>query len=57
MEYEIGKKIETWFSDSEDGKSVILDIKPYTGKYKEYFTLVIKVSAPRTKRGYMEFVA
>jgi len=52
--YKIGDKIETWFSGKEDGKSTILEIRPYEGKYKQYCTHVLKVTAPRTKRGWME---
>jgi len=35
----------------------ILDIKPYTGKFKEHFTVVLKLHAPTTKRGFMEMAA
>jgi len=51
---QIGDKVLTWFSDQSDGKSVVIDVTPYTGRYKDDFTHVLKLSAPRTRRGWME---
>lgn len=51
---QVGDKIETWFSDKPDGKSTILAVYPYRGKYKEYFTHTLKLTAPRTQAGSLE---
>jgi hypothetical protein len=50
----VGALISTWFSRSPSGKSRILEILPYTGRYPQYFDCVLKVTAPATKQGYME---
>jgi len=50
----VGDKIETWFSDSPDGQSTVLAIEPYRGKYTQDFTHVLRVTAPRTRRGWLE---
>ena len=48
-------RIKTWFSGCEDGYSTVLeDPQLYTGLYRESFTHVLKVSALKTKRGWME---
>jgi hypothetical protein len=56
-EYKVGDKIETPFSDRPDGMSTILEIYPYHSfreEYRKMFSLVLRVTAPRTKRGWME---
>lgn len=50
----IGDRITTWFSDMPDGKSTITGIYPYRGKYKESFTHVLILTAPRTQAGTLE---
>lgn len=49
--FKIGDKILTWFSDREDGMSIIVDIQPYTGKYPELYDVVLEVTAPGTPLG------
>lgn len=49
----VGDKIETWFSDQEDHMFTIIAIEPYRGKYTEYFTHTLKVTAPRTKAKWL----
>lgn len=44
----------TWFSDSPDGLSTVLAVEPYRGKYRQWFTHVLRLTAPRTQRGWME---
>lgn len=55
--YRIGDKVETFFSDAPDGKSTVLEVEPYRGRYTQYFTVVLKLTAPRTKRGWIEMAA
>jgi hypothetical protein len=50
----IGDKYPTWFSGNADGLSIILGIFPYAGQYKDWFTRVIRLSAPSTMRGWMD---
>jgi len=53
----IGDHISTWFSDREDGYSIVMDEpEKYTGRYPESFTHVLRVTAPRTQRGWMEIL-
>ena len=52
----IGDTILTWFSDSPDKVSTIIDIKPYTGRYPMAFNCVLVLSAPRTRKGTIEMV-
>ena len=51
---QVGDEIETWFSDTPSGKSRILDIRPYRGKYPEFFTHMVVVTAPRIRAGKLE---
>jgi len=50
----VGDKVLTWFSDESDGKSTVLEVIPYTGRYTDMYTHVLKLTAPRTSRGWME---
>ena len=50
----IGDRVTTWFSDEPDGKSTVLEVKPYTGMYQQCFDTVLVVTAPRTRQGKME---
>ena len=50
---EIGDKMQTWFSDTEDGFSTVLAIYPYVGKYTKMFKRTVRVTAPRTRRGWI----
>lgn len=50
----VGDKVLTWFSDNPDGKSTVLEVTPYTGLYTDMYTHVLKLTAPRTSRGWME---
>jgi hypothetical protein len=50
----IGSKYPSWFSDRPDGLSTIIAVEPYEGRYSDHFTHVLRLSAPRTKRGWME---
>jgi hypothetical protein len=48
----VGDLFPTWYSDREDGMSTVISISPYTGSYD--YTHVLRLSAPRTHRGWME---
>jgi hypothetical protein len=47
----VGDKIaDPWWES--DGR--ILEVRPYDGRYKDYFTWIVKVTAFNTKRGWLE---
>lgn len=53
----VGDKITTWFSDCPDGQSTIVAVQPYHSfnpSYRDMFKWVVRVTAPRTSRGWME---
>ena len=50
----IGDPIEVCFSGREDGIATVLDVFPYTGRYPDWFTHVVRFSAENTSRGWME---
>lgn len=50
----VGDKYPTWYSGNANGLSTVLDIFPYTGPYKKWFTHVLRLTAPSTARGWME---
>lgn len=52
--YKKGDRYHTWFSGREDGMSTIIDVLPYHGKYPQWFTNVLVLSADRTKSGKLE---
>ena len=47
----IGDMVDTFW-----GPSKVLEIYPYTGIYPQWFKFVLKVEAPRTRRGWMEIL-
>jgi hypothetical protein len=50
----VGDKIKTWFSGEPGGYSTILAVYPYYGRYTESFQWVIKATATKTRRGWLE---
>ena len=53
--YKPGDKIRTWFSENADGMSTVLKVSAYTGRYTHLgYKQVLKVTAPRTRRGWLE---
>ena len=53
----VGKTIPTWFSDRWDGRSAILYVAPYHGKYRDAFDCVLTLTAPRTPKRSIEMAA
>jgi len=47
---EVGDTIHLWFSKIPNN---VLEVRPYDGKFTEYYTHIIKVKA-NTKKGWME---
>lgn len=43
-----------WAGDQPDGSASVLAVFPYDGVYKELFTHVLRLSAPNTRRGWLE---
>lgn len=54
MKPNVGDYYPTWFSGRYDGRSVVLEVRPYTGRFPQWFTWVVRVTAPRTDRQWME---
>ena len=48
--------METWFADNPEGMSEVLKVERYRGAYPQWFSWVVRVTAPRTKRRWMEIV-
>lgn len=46
----IGKRIPFWAARTPDGKSVILEVRPYKGVYRNYFDCIVKLEAFRANR-------
>jgi len=50
----VGDKVLTWFSDMDDGKSMIVAVRPYDGKYKDDYKYWVTLTAPRTRARVLE---
>jgi hypothetical protein len=59
----VGDDFRVWWETgrkSADGHywlARVLEVLPYTGKYPQFFTCVLVLEAPRTKRGKLEMAA
>lgn len=51
----VGSQVPMWFSGSPDGMSTVLEVMPYRGRYTSLFHWTVKVTALRTKRGWVEY--
>jgi hypothetical protein len=56
MKPKVGDMMSTWFSDQPDGMSRVLAVEPYRGRYTQWFAWTVRLTAPRTRRGWMEMV-
>ncbi len=56
MPPKVGDEIESWCSGTEDNIATILAVEPYTGRYPQWFTYVVRFTALNTQRGWMETV-
>jgi len=48
---EVGDTIYTWASGREDGMATVLEVRPYTGRYPEFFSCIVTHTVER-KHGY-----
>ena len=46
----VGHVIDYWFNHV----ATILEVKPYKGLYPQWFKWFVKLSAPNTRRGWLE---
>ena len=46
----VGDQLDMWFSGG-----VVVNVRPYTGRYPQWFTLFVSVTAIDTVNGTMEF--
>lgn len=58
MTYKIGDLYPVWWStgitEDEWNYAYILAIRPYVGPYEKEFKYILRLSAPSTKRGWVE---
>lgn len=58
--YRVGQLYPVWW-DTEDGKEQhearILGVRKYTGIFTEHYRYILKLSVPRTRRGWLEMAA
>lgn len=54
MKPRVGEMMPTWFSGDASGMSRVLAVEPYRGKYPQWFTWVVKLTALNTRRGWLE---
>jgi len=47
----VGDTVPYWFAP--EGTQV-MDVRPYTGRYPQWFSAVVRLAAPRTRRGWLE---
>jgi hypothetical protein len=57
--YKVGQRHPVWWETGvrhRDGSplATIIAVSPYTGNYPESFTHVLRLTAPNTRRGWME---
>lgn len=43
-----------WSGDQSDGSASVLAAQPYTGRYPEHFTHILRLAAPRIHKGWLE---
>jgi hypothetical protein len=51
----VGDIVDVWWTAPEGGAKV-RGVWPYSGRYPEYFTHVIEVDAPNTRKGSLRTV-
>lgn len=50
-----GDKLQVWwFTNTPGNMATVLAVLPYTGLYKQWFNCVLRLSAPRTNKGWLE---
>lgn len=59
--YKVGDKVPVWFPPRGNSVKVdgyymaeVIEVRPYTGIYKEHFTQIVRVPAWRTLNGWLE---
>lgn len=53
----VGDLYHVWWdtgNDEQPNMAVVMAILPYHGLYSEHFDAVLRLSAPKTRRGWME---
>lgn len=55
-EFMIGDLYPVWWNTESDPPNMarIIEIRPYRGPYTDMMTHILKLSAPTTKRGWLE---
>ena len=58
-EYEepkVGDKTKYWSSGREDGIATVLEVRPYTGLYKQHFKYFVRLTSENLTKGWIETV-
>ena len=50
----VGARFEMWSSGRDDGLSTILEVRPYTGAYPQWFKYIVKFTAQNNHSGTAE---
>lgn len=59
MNLKVGDLYPVWWDTFDerpagDHLALVMEIKPYTGRYTQWFTHILRLAAPRTNRGWLE---
>ena len=49
-----GDEIRVIFSGTDRGVATVISVRPYTGRFTQLFTHVMRYTALNTRRGWME---
>lgn len=53
-EPKVGDKTKYWSSGREDGIATVLEVRPYTGLYKQHFKYFVRLTSENTTKGWIE---
>jgi len=53
-EPKVGDRTKYWGSGREDGIATILEVRPYTGWYKQHFKYFVRLSSDSIRKGWIE---
>jgi hypothetical protein len=55
-EPKVGDRTKYWSSGREDGIATILEIRPYTGRYPQWFKYIVRLTSENIRKGWIETV-
>lgn len=51
----VGSRLDHWTNTVERGGEV-LEVRPYDGRYQNWFTWIVRVTSPNSRKGWIETV-